>query len=111
METRRLFDTSAVIDLVANKRANVIPGFISVLTIVEYPPALLYAEKIVYPTKDDYALAIRWQQALRRRGSPLPAVDLIIAATAYNRSLIVVTKDKHFEKLRNIQEDLLLEIY
>ncbi len=111
METRRLFDTSAVIDLVINKRASIIPGFVSVLTVVEYPPALLYAEKIVYPTKDDYALAIKWQQALRRRGSTLPAVDLIIAATAYNRSLIIVTRDRHFEKLREVQEDLLLEIY
>ena len=111
MGPRRLFDTSAVIDLVVRRGVNSIPGFVSALTVVEYPPALLYIEKIIYPTKDDYALAIKWQQELRRKGTPLPAVDLIIAATAYNRSLIIVTRDRHFETLKSVQGDILMEIY
>lgn len=94
-----LYDTSAVIELVARQRRRV-PGYVSILTVVEYPPVLEYAGLILYPEKRDYRLAIRWQALLRRVGYPLPAVDLLIAAQAYNRSLTLVTLDKHFQVIR-----------
>ncbi len=96
-----LYDTSAVIELVARRRS-VVPGYVSVLTVVEYPPAVRYARLILYPEKRDYHLAAKWQTMLRKRGSPLPAVDLVIAAQAYNRGLTLVTLDKHFLMLRDI---------
>jgi len=37
---------------------------------------------------------------LRKKGYPLPAVDLIIAAQAHNRGLVLVTLDKYFEILK-----------
>ena len=94
-----LYDTSAVIELVARRRSSV-PGYISILTVVEYPPAVRYARTILYPEKRDYALAVKWQVELRKRGRPLPAVDLVIAAQAYNRSLTLVTLDHHFRVIR-----------
>ena len=94
-----LYDTSVVVDVVARNRQR-IQGYISILTAIEYPPALSYASKILYPGKKDYHLAVKWQTLLRRKGNPLPAVDLIIAAQAYNKGLTLVTKDKHFKTLR-----------
>ncbi len=95
-----LYDTSAVIELVA-RRGSIVPGYVSILTVIEYPPAAKYARLILYPERRDYALAIKWQVELRRRGKPLPAVDLVIAAQAYNRSIPLVTLDKHFQVLRD----------
>ena len=94
-----LYDTSIVIRIVARDRQK-IPGYISVLTVIEYPPALNYASKILYPEKRDYHLAIKWQTLLRKKGNPIPAVDLIIAAQACNRSLTLIASDKHFEILK-----------
>ena len=94
-----LYDTSIVIETIAKNRQR-IQGYISILTAIEYPPALSYASKVLYPEKRDYHLAIKWQALLRRRGNPIPAVDLIIAAQAYNRHLTLITHDKHFEILK-----------
>ena len=94
-----LYDTSVVIRIIAKSRQR-IQGYISILTVIEYPPALSYASKILYPEKKDYHLAIKWQTLLRRKGNPIPAVDLIIAAQAYNRNLTLITYDKHFETLK-----------
>jgi tRNA(fMet)-specific endonuclease VapC len=96
-----LYDTSAVIELVARRRS-IVPGYVSILTVVEYPPVLRYSTLILYPEKRDYKLAVKWQAELRRQGQPLPAVDLIIAAQAYNHNLTLVTLDKHFEVLRRL---------
>ena len=75
-----------MIELVARRRS-IVPGYISILTVVEYPPVVRYARVVLYPEKRDYALAVKWQVELRRRGKPLPAVDLVIATQAYNRGL------------------------
>lgn len=104
-----LYDTSAVIELVARRR-RLVPGYVSILTVVEYPPAVRYASTILYPSREDYVLAVEWQVALRRRGNPLPAVDLVIAAQAYNNGLTLVTLDKHFKQLAQVVPDLKLKL-
>ena len=100
MEEGKIYDTSAVIELVARRRAPLVPGYISVLTAVEYPPAVPRVLGILYPTKQDYRLAVAWQAKLRRLGAPMPAVDLVIAAQAYNNDMELVALDKHFQLLK-----------
>ncbi len=100
MEEGRLYDTSAVIELVARRRAALVPGYISILTAVEYPPAVPRSLGVLYPSKQDYRLAVAWQAKLRRLGNPLPAVDLVIAAQAYNNSLELVALDNHFKLIK-----------
>lgn len=100
MEEGKLYDTSAVIELVARKGAALIPGYISVLTAIEYPPSIPRAMGILYPSKQDYKLAIAWQVKLRKIGYPLPAVDLVIAAQAYNNCLELVALDRHFKIIK-----------
>ncbi len=103
MEALKLYDTSAVIELIVKKKVDVIPGLITIFTAIEYPPSVTKAVEILYPTKDDYALAIKWQVELRKRGTPLPAVDLVIAAMAYNNGLELITLDKHFTIIQEIE--------
>jgi hypothetical protein len=100
MEENKIYDTSAVIELIARKGIEVVPGYISIITAVEYPPAVPRVLGILYPEKRDYHLAIAWQSKLRRLGNPLPAADVIIAAQAYNHDLELITLDKHFQIIK-----------
>jgi len=105
-----LYDTSAVIELVARGR-RILVDYVSILTVVEYPPAIRFAKTVLYPEKRDYIKAIEWQTKLRRQGSPVSAVDLIIAAQAYNHNLTLVTLDKHFITIKNlVAKDLKLAV-
>jgi len=101
----RLYDTSAVIELVARRRRPV-PGAVAALTVVEYPPAAAYAVRVIYPRRVDYEHAAFLQALLRRRGSPVPAVDLVIAAVAVNRGMKLVTLDKHFRVIEEVEPRL-----
>lgn len=53
-----IVDTSEVIEMVSKNRS-IISGYVSILTVIEYPPSIMYASKILYPEKRDYHLAIK----------------------------------------------------
>ena len=57
MGENKIYDTSAVIELIKKKTPKKAP-YVSIITVVEYPPALNYAERIIYPTREDYLLAV-----------------------------------------------------
>jgi len=44
---------------------------------------------------------------LRRAGTPIPSNDLWIAASAMQHGLILVSTDKHFEKVPQVARELL----
>ncbi len=102
----KLYDTSAVIELVVKRKRKYIPGAVTIFTLIEYPPSIKYVPEIIYPTKRDYAQAIKWQITLRKQGNPLPAVDLLIAAIAFNRDMELVTLDNHFKTIRQVEPNL-----
>jgi len=110
VESPRLYDTSAVIKLISKEKVEKIPGYITIYTVIEYPPALTAASEILYPTKEDYDTAIRWQIELRKKGNPLPSVDLIIMAIGYNNGYEIITMDKHFKYIKTVIEDVKLTI-
>ena len=110
MGESKIYDTSMIIELVKNRVVRRVP-YVSIITVIEYPPALEYAETVLYPTRLEYLIAVKWQSELRVQGIPLPATDLIIAAQAVNRNLVLVTRDKHFKILKEaVARDLELEI-
>ena len=57
----KIYDTSAIIDI-AKKRLPLKAPHISILTVVEYPPAVKYARVVLYPAREDYLLAARCKQ-------------------------------------------------
>jgi hypothetical protein len=72
VEEGKIYDISATIELIAKRGASIIPGYILVITAIEYPPAIPRAPAIIYPEKQDYYLAILWQARLRHlRSQPL----------------------------------------
>jgi len=109
VEKVKLYDTSAVIELVLRRGYKTLIGAISI-TVVEWPPAMLYVPEVLYPTEEDYKTAINWQIKLREIGNPLPAADLVIAATALNNGMTLTTLDDHFRIIGEIEPKLKLEI-
>jgi len=102
-----LYDTSALIE--AYRQGKNPRGYTTVLNLVEFPKALDFKLKVLYPSKDDYNLALKISLELLKIGKPLPAVDVVVAAVALNNNLKLITGDRHFESIREVRKDLRLE--
>ncbi|PSN82876.1 hypothetical protein B9Q01_06670 [Candidatus Marsarchaeota G1 archaeon OSP_D] len=83
----------------------------SILNIIEYPPALELGSKLVviYPSSEDFDLSIQLMLQLRKIGKPVGIVDIILAAIAINRDLIVVSNDRDFVTLKQVAHNLKTE--
>jgi len=105
-----LYDTSSLI-LKYRKGVRRIDGLTTVLNIVEFPKALEFEKlEIVYPNPKDYELTIVLSKDLLKIGKPIPALDIIIAAVALNRDLVLETMDTHFEAVKNIRREFKLKL-
>lgn len=129
MTNGRLFDTNVIIRIMKN----IIPlpewaqldrnVFISEISVGEL---IFGAEKSIYNERNIYnalgfcsnyrslditrEVAIKYGQikaALQKAGTPIPENDLWIAATAIAFDLVVVTGDKHFERVPNLQVEFI----
>jgi len=79
--------------------------------VVEYPKILHIRKlRVIYPEAKDYELAAIISKDLYKACKPIPAIDIVIAAVAINRGLILATKNRHFEYIKEVRRDLLLEI-
>jgi len=110
VEETNLLDTSIVIKYIIEDRLERLPGKITIYTAIEYPPSIKRVDEVIYPSREDYLLAIKWQTKLRKIGKPLPAVDLVIAAIALNNSYRLITRDKHFKYIKEIEPNIRFEI-
>ncbi|MEO2117035.1 MAG: PIN domain-containing protein [Methanocaldococcus sp.] len=100
---KTLYDTNKLID--AYKNNEKLNGYVTIFSVIEFPKALKLGLKIVYPSKEDYSLAIKLSNKLLKIGKPIPAIDILISAIAINRKMKLITKDKHFSNVKEIFED------
>lgn len=109
MEENTIYDTEALIELVAKKKAKELKAYTTIFNIIEYPPALLLKGLVVlYPLRKDFERALKIQIRLRKKGTPIPAIDVLIASIALNRGLKVLSRDKHFELIKHVEPELTL---
>ncbi|MHA1145639.1 MAG: type II toxin-antitoxin system VapC family toxin [Candidatus Helarchaeota archaeon] len=81
--------------------------FTTIFCLIEYPIAIKFeALTIIYPNTDDYKNALKYAFELREHGTPLPAIDVLIATIAINRSKYLVTNDEHFKFFQDIEPRL-----
>jgi len=93
-----LYDTNILID--AYKQRKRLKGFTTAINAVEFPAVVqMKGINIIYPQPKDYKLAAKAMAELLKKGTPVPATDLIIAAVAANRGLALVTRDDHFKRI------------
>ncbi len=105
METP-LYDTSL---LIRSMRAGAtsINGATTILNLIEFPKAALLKDlDIIIPGPRDYDTGYELSVMLLNAGTPIPAVDIIIAAVAINHHYILHTLDKHFDYVRKVNNDL-----
>jgi tRNA(fMet)-specific endonuclease VapC len=105
-----VYDTNQLINFLKSGKQN-IAGFTTILNIIEFPKALdLKGLAVIYPTLDDYDESLKISAALLRKGCPLPAVDILIAAVCIRRDLTLRTMDKHFANIKSVKNDFKLEL-
>jgi len=97
------YDTSYLID--ATKVGQELSGFTTIFNMPEFPKVLEFKGlTVVYPTAQDYDEALRLSTRLLARGTPLPAVDVLIAAVCLRMKARLLTKEEHFEKVKLASE-------
>ncbi len=75
---------------------------------MEYPKALEKRFVVVFPKSNDYERALNISAKLYLIGKPIPAIDVLIASMALNRKIAVISKDKHFDAVQEVESDLIL---
>ncbi len=114
----RLIDTSVLIDNI--RRGVYEEGYISLVTLLEFLRGISsekrakvkeLLEKSYTIISIDNKVILEYCELydkLKREGSLISDADLIIAATAMSRNLVLVTRDKDFERLRKYGLKLVL---
>ncbi len=103
-----LYDTNSLID--AYREKETIDGCTTILNIIEFPKAVEFDLRVLFPSKSDYNLALIISTELLKAGKPIPAVDSVIAAVALNNRLKLVTKDKHFLMVKEVKKEFKVEV-
>jgi hypothetical protein len=103
-----LYDTNRLIEIYGKGEQPY--GYTTILNLIEFSKAIDFNLKVLYPSKSDYELALKISTELLKKGKPIPAVDSIIAAIAFNNNLKVITKDKHFLYVNEIMEEFKVEV-
>jgi hypothetical protein len=102
-----LYDTSKLID--AYREGEILYGYTTILNLIEFPKAIDFNLRVLFPSKSDYNLALIISTELIKLGKPIPAIDSVIAAVALNNGLRVVTRDKHFLFVKEVKGDFRVE--
>lgn len=107
-----LLDTDAVIEILRNKRYET--GAISIITLIEVLRGLdaekrkkskeLLEEIFNLLNLDNSVIETYCSiyRKLKRKGTPIPDADLLIAATAISNNMSLKTKDEHFKRLKHL---------
>ncbi len=105
-----VYDTNELIDFLKNGKRNQ-TGFTTIFSLIEFPKALEFEELIViYPDLEDYEESVNISLDLLQKGRPLPAIDILIAAICIRRSLVLCTKDNHFNAIKSVRTSFKLEL-
>lgn len=83
--------------------------FTTILSIIEYPFASKFEEmSIIYPTLVHYGQALKYALLLRKNGTPIPVIDILIGAITVEKNMILVSEDSHFSDLQAVEPRLKL---
>ena len=109
METP-LYDTSVLIEHM-REGATKLEGSTTILNLIEFPKAVtLRGLDIIIPGKEDFDKGFEMSILLLKAGTPIPAVDVVLAAVVVNRGLVLHTRDRHFEYVRKIDREFRVRI-
>jgi tRNA(fMet)-specific endonuclease VapC len=100
-----LYDTNILIDHLRDG-ATSLEGATTILNLIEFPKAVtLQGLDIIIPGKDDFDKGFELSLQLLKAGTPIPAIDIILAAIAINRKMVLQTRDQHFDYICKINRE------
>jgi len=101
-----LFDTNTLIELAKSNQKNV-EGYTTIFNVIEFPKTFGLFGKItiIFPSSQDYELALELSTKLYKNGKAIPTMDILIGAICYTNKLILVSKDKHFDAVKEVWND------
>jgi len=77
---------------------------------MEFPKAMEFNLRVLFPSKSDYYLSLRISIELQKAGKPIPAINSLIAAIVLNNKLKLVTRDNHFLLIEKIMKDFKVDV-
>jgi len=104
-----LLDTNVLIECNKSKIPSFKEGltFTTILSLIEYPIASKHEGiSVIYPSSLHYEQAFKNAILLREKGTPMPAVDILIGTISVEKNLILVSDDSHFEYLQEVEPRL-----
>ncbi|MHA1383102.1 MAG: hypothetical protein ACTSR3_04990 [Candidatus Helarchaeota archaeon] len=83
--------------------------YTTIFCIIEFPIAAKYKEiTVFYPSVTNYRDGLKYAIKLRKNGTPLPVIDILIGTIAVDKNIQLVTEDSHFTLLKNVEPNLSL---
>ena len=102
-KTTEIIDTSIAIEKEV--------GAVTIFTVIEYPKCLEYATEVLYPEDIDFLKAIELSKELYRIGKQIGAIDILVASMCINRGLTLITKDKDFKQINEVEKSFKVDIH
>ncbi|MHA1618855.1 MAG: type II toxin-antitoxin system VapC family toxin [Promethearchaeota archaeon] len=104
-----LLDTNIIIKLPKHMREKFPKNQIkcSFITVLEHPISNKYDKMdVIYPDEQIWAQSLKLAILLRNLGQVIPIADLIIGTTAITYQLTLVSNDRHFDYIKQINSSL-----
>ncbi|MBS7636634.1 PIN domain-containing protein [Candidatus Bathyarchaeota archaeon] len=77
----------------------------------QFPKALDFKDlSVIYPNVEDYDEALKISASLLRKGKPIPAIDISMAAMCLRRDLTLATGDERFRRVRSVRKEFKIEL-
>lgn len=81
--------------------------FTTIFSLIEFPVAAKYTEiSIINPTSLHYELSLKYALMLRKKGTPIPAIDIIIGAIGVEKNFYIVSEDSDFGYFQDVEPRL-----
>ncbi len=81
--------------------------YTTIFSVIEYPIASKLKEIYVfYPTSSHYKNGLEYASILRKKGTPIRAVDILIGTIAKIKEMGLVTNDSDFNYLQKVEPKL-----
>jgi hypothetical protein len=81
--------------------------YTTIFSLIEFPKAVKYGEIIIYyPNAITYKESLKYALKLRKKGTPIPTIDILIGTIAVEKNICLVTNDADFEVLKAVEPRL-----
>ena len=105
-----LLDTNALIKCHLLSKKKVFKenkSMTTIFSLLEFPLATRHEElSIIYPTQETFQNAMKIALKLRKKGTPVPTIDLLIATMALEREFCLVSDDAHMNLIEDVEPSL-----